>query len=395
MPRILRPLLGFALLSFSTVCNAQSFISFYNQVAGQVSQTNITQTLTEFENFGIKYRGTSAQANALNWLKAKYQSFGYSASQIVEDPFSYSGSTCKNLVVTKIGTTYPNTFVIIDGHYDTVGGPGTNDNGSGTAILLEIARLLKDIPTEYSIKFIHFAGEEDGLVGSQHYVDAVVNGTTPKMDIRVLVNIDEVGGVSGETNNTITCEKDQSNSPSSNNAASATKTTELANCMELYSVLETTISNAYASDYMPFEDNGEIITGLYETNESPYPHGPNDTFVNMDPVYVFNVCQGMTGAALHFAVACTSCSLGVQQQSVDAGVSVFPNPANDVLYVNKGDLGNYSYELVNVLGQTVRNGKFSNPNETESIATDRLQSGLYVLKLHSGATEITKKVVIK
>ncbi|RZJ70367.1 MAG: M28 family peptidase [Flavobacterium sp.] len=378
----------------SFVGKAQSFVPFYNQIAQQVQQANITQTLTEFQAFGVKYRGTSAQSNALTWLKNKYLSYGYTASQIVEDPFTYSNATCKNLVVTKIGTTYPNTFVIIDGHYDTVGGPGVNDNGSGTAILLEIARLLKDIPTEYSIKFIHFAGEEDGLIGSQHYVNAVVNGTTPKMNIRVLLNIDEVGGIAGQTNNTITCEKDTSNSPSTNNAASATKTTELANCIELYSVLETVISNAYASDYMPFEDNGEIITGLFETNESPYPHGPNDTLANMDPTYVFNVCQGAIGAMMHFAVACTNCNLQTNEVS-DSGLVVYPNPASGTIFIQKGNFAAADYELVNVLGQTVKKGKFSQNASTEVLSLDNVKTGIYALKVKSGATEITKKILVK
>jgi aminopeptidase YwaD len=51
--------------------------------------------------------------------------------------------------------------VIICGHYDTIT-VRVSDNGSGTSIILEAARILKDVPTEYSIKFIHFSGEEQG-----------------------------------------------------------------------------------------------------------------------------------------------------------------------------------------------------------------------------------------
>ena len=67
-------------------------------------QANITTNLTQFESYGIKTRGTAALQNTLNWLKAKYLSYGYTAAQIEEDPFTYSGSStvCKNLVVTKI-----------------------------------------------------------------------------------------------------------------------------------------------------------------------------------------------------------------------------------------------------------------------------------------------------
>ena len=143
---------------------SQVYIPAYANVVNQCSQTNITNNLTEYEALGLKRRGTIALQNTLDWLKNKYLSYGYTASQIQEDSYTYSGSpaTCKNLIVTKVGTLYPNTYVIVCGHYDSIGGTGTNDNGSGLNCILETARLLQNIPTEYSIKFINFSGEEDG-----------------------------------------------------------------------------------------------------------------------------------------------------------------------------------------------------------------------------------------
>ena len=255
-----------AFFAFS-LSHAQTYIQSYADVVNQCSQLNITSNLQEFEALGVKRRGTAALQNTLTWLRAEYLSYGYTAAQMTEDSYTNNGFTCKNLILTKVGTLYPNTYVIVCGHYDSIIGTGTNDNGSGTVAILEIARLLQNIPTEYSIKFINFSGEEDGLRGSQHYVTAVVNGTTPKMDIRLVFNLDEVGGVAGLINDTITCERDTGN-PSANNAASNTKTLELITCTELYSPLNTFLASAYASDYMTFEDNSEIITGFFEKNET-------------------------------------------------------------------------------------------------------------------------------
>ena len=225
-----------AFLVFVNYSFSQTFIQSYANIVAQTSQTNITTNLTEFEALGVKRRGTVALDNTLNWLKSKYLSYGYTASQMVEDPFTNGAYTCKNLIVTKVGTVYPNTYVIICGHYDSLNGSGTNDNGSGVSTILEVARLLQSVPTEYSVKFINFSGEEDGLIGSQHYVSSVVNSTTPKLNIKLVFNIDQVGGVAGMTNNTITCERDTGN-PSTNNAASTTKTNELITCVGLYSPL--------------------------------------------------------------------------------------------------------------------------------------------------------------
>ena len=251
-------------LFFCNIAHSQTFNASYAAIVNQCSSSNILTNLTEYEALGLKRRGTVSLENTFTWLKNKYLSYGYTASQMVEDSYTYQGSqaVCKNLIVTKIGTLYPNKYVIIDGHYDSIGGTGTNDNGSGVVSILEVARLLQNIPTQYSIKFINFSGEEDGLVGSQHYVSTVVNGTTPKMDIRLLFNIDEVGGVAGMVNNTITCERDTS-SPTSNNAASNTFTNELITCVGLYSPLNTFLSYAYASDYMSFQSNNEVITGFF------------------------------------------------------------------------------------------------------------------------------------
>ncbi|WP_395045049.1 M28 family peptidase, partial [Flavobacterium sp.] len=312
---------------------SQTYIPAYATVVNQCSQANITNNLTEYEALGVKRRGTTALQNSLDWLKAKYTSYGYTTSQMQEYSYTYSGSpaVCKNLVVTKVGTVYPNTFLIVCGHYDSITGTGTNDNGSGVVSILETARLLQNISTEYSIKFINFSGEEDGLKGSQNYVSAIVNSTTPKMDIRLVFNLDEVGGVAGLVNNTITCERDTS-SPTTNNAASSTFTNQLMTCVGLYSPLNAFLSYAYASDYMSFQSNNEIITGFFEKNETTHKHTATDLLVNMDPIYNYNVAKATIGATMHFAVASTT-TLGTENFNSDFQVSFFPNPTKDSITI--------------------------------------------------------------
>ena len=226
---------------------------------------------------------------------------------------------------------YPNTYVIVDGHYDTINGVGANDNGSGTVLLLEIAKLIANVPTEYSIKFINFSAEEVGLIGSQHYVNNVVNATNPKMDIRLVLNVDEVGGVNGLINDTIVCEEDRS-SPPENNTQSSVVTNELATCIGLYSSLNTEISYAYASDYIPFENNGEIITGLYESNVTPHAHQSTDVIGNMDINYLYEVTKGTLGAVLHFAVANEALPVNDNGFLTDE-LSYYPNPVDDTLTI--------------------------------------------------------------
>lgn len=384
----------FLLLSaavLSGLISAQNFIQAYQNRADQVSQTNINSSLQEFVNFGVKSTGSVANNNAFNWLKSKYLGMGFSADQLQENAFTYNSSTSKNLIVTKTGTTYPNIFVIVCGHFDTVGGVGANDNGSGTTAILEIARILKDVPTEYSIKFIHFSGEEQGLIGSKNYVNTVVNATSPKMNIRVVFNLDQIGGRAGQTNNSIVCERD-TGSPASNNAASDAKTQELMNCVSLYSNLTPSLSYAYASDYMPFEDNGEIITGFYEQNgaSNPNPHGSSDVISNMDSVYLAEVTKAAVGATQHFAVA-TETILATNSELAGTNFTVYPNPAKETLYLqlSKNDKTDFIFTVVDITGKTVLTVK----NQT-SIDISKLQPGIYLVTLLQNGIKSTRKIIV-
>ena len=383
----------FAALLFSVSVFSQNFTQAYQDKVNLVSQTNINGYLTEFATLGVKKTGTVANNNAFTWLKNKYISFGYADSEISENAFTYSGNSTKNLIITKTGTTYPNTFIIVCGHYDTIAGPGVNDNGSGVSVILEMARILKNIPTEYSIKFINFTGEEQGLLGSQNYVNTVVNAANPKMDIKLVFNIDQVGGVAGQINNTITCERDLSN-PSSNNAASNTITQQLMTCVTLYSTLQTNLSYAYGSDYMPFQSNNEVITGFYEFNESNKPHSAGDTYANMDPAYVLQVSKAALGAVQHFAGASsTPLATGdCPPEKMLASLKIYPNPANDFIQIEmlNANLKDFSFTIADLTGRTLIQSK----NEKQ-INVSKLSAGIYLGTMTVEDQKVTKKIIVK
>ena len=389
----MKKLFIFSALSISMLHSAQTFVQAYQDRVNQTTQNNINSYLTEFATFGVKTTGSTNNNNAFNWLKNKYLAFGYTAAQISENAFTYNGATTKNLILTKTGTKYPNIFVIVCGHYDTIAGPGVNDNGSGTSVILEMARILKDVPTEYSIKFINFTGEEQGLRGSQNYVNTVVNATNPKMNIKVVFNIDQVGGVAGEVNNTITCERDINNTPSTNNAASNTVTQELMNCVELYSPLQTNLSYAYGSDYMPFQSNGEVITGFYEFNESTRPHSASDTYANMDPVFVFNVTKAALGAVQHFATAdITTLSINdCPPEKMLQSLRIYPNPASDFINIEmlNTNLKDFSFSITDLSGKLLIRSENS-----KKIDVSKLSKGIYFGTMTVEGQKLTKKIVI-
>src|SRR5262249_54941631 len=84
-------------------------------------------------------------------------------------------TTITNVIATLTGTTSPQRVYVVSGHYDsrvtdvlnfTTDAPGADDDGSGVACVLELARVLATRPLEAAVVFVAFAGGEQGLFGS-------------------------------------------------------------------------------------------------------------------------------------------------------------------------------------------------------------------------------------
>lgn len=380
----LKCLIVVALLCLQSLLDAQNLDPYYQTVVSRVSHDTLLTNLQAFEDFGKKSLNNNDQAleNTGFWLYKKYLSYGYTS--VRRDSLTSFGHIFFNIVTTKTGTVYPDKYVIVTCHYDTRNGSGTNDNGSGVCSLLEIARAISNVPTEYSVKFICFTGEEAGYVGSQHYVDSTV--VPENMDIRLVFNIDEAGGVAGQTNNTIRCEKDNGN-PSTNNLISSQYTDTLTILTGLYSSLSTVITDAYGSDYMPFENNGEYITGYYEDNESPYIHSPSDILNNMDHAYAFQVAKAATGATLYFAKAYDILSSVVSNNNDVPEFSIFPNPFKNEFYFRSSFP--VLLQINDFTGRTLFELQLQKGN-IESINTNGFKNGIYIYHIYGDSGTLLK-----
>jgi Zn-dependent metalloprotease len=270
-------------------------------IVNQISIANITQTLRRLEAFGQRYVMASPSPDSLarsrDWIISQFQSFGY--TNITQHQFTYSGRNLQNIIVTKPGLAFPDTSVLLIGHYDSVNGPGLNDNGTGVALILEAARVLFQKSFKYTIQFICFSAEEQGLQGSLAYVQNVV--VPQQQKIKLVINMDEIGGIVTNPTSIVKVEKDIDINPPTNNAASALYTDTLVTLTTLYSSLQTTITQAYGSDYMSFEDAGYVITGFYEYNATPYYHTIQDSLVYVDTNYTTQITKAATAGVAYFA----------------------------------------------------------------------------------------------
>ncbi|PIE81932.1 MAG: hypothetical protein CSA11_02120 [Chloroflexi bacterium] len=151
---------------------------------------------TESENFGI---GAARQ-----WLLDEFGRVGNGRLQVSfqEFPLYYNGlyAEQKNVVAVLPGQAENAGVVIIMAHYDnrppevTDGeskATGANDNGSGTALLLETARLLSSHEWNQTVIFLATSAEEQGTFGARHFAQ---NAFLDNMNIKAVINYDSVGG---------------------------------------------------------------------------------------------------------------------------------------------------------------------------------------------------------
>lgn len=115
------------------------------------------------------------------------------------EPEFFKKYKCANVIGVLPGTEVPDSFILLTGHYDHLGGmgqtyiPGANDNASGIAMILDMAReFIENGNNRYTIAFIGFGGEEAGLVGSYHFVKELADWFEPA-HIRFVVNMDLMG----------------------------------------------------------------------------------------------------------------------------------------------------------------------------------------------------------
>ena len=378
MSRILHFVL---VIAFSLGASAQQYDYSIGRETEKVD--SVLELITKYQSFGPKPTGSAALDSVKDWLKTKYVEYGY--TQIEEDTFN--NGNAYNIIIEKPGTEF-DKWIIVCAHYDSYGdSPGANDNGSGTIALLQIAKILKDIECKIGIRFIHFSGEEQGFLGSFHYV----NNTLGSEEIQLLMNLDQLGGTHGINNSKIVCERDEDDSPASNNALSSLKTDTMAQLIANYTSLTPIRDRAYSSDYVPFEDKGYIITGLYqESDYSTFYHGENDRVENMDIDATTEVIRGALAATMYFARNKLPVS---DDHPSKTGLQVYPNPTQSKFTIRGKQTEPVRIEVFSPLGELVQQQQcFTN----QVIELKPVANGLYSVSIYSqdGLLITTSRLII-
>ncbi len=164
------------------------------EMMNQVDTSLLRQTVQHLQDYGTRYAYLPQADSAGDWIYKKLDSINNLS--VVKQYFPLpNGDTGFNVIATLSGTKYPDEYVIMGAHYDSwapdsTNAPGANDDGVGTAGVMEAARIMSQYSFDRSIIFACWTMEEINLGGSGYFASQAADSN---MKILGFISLD-VGG---------------------------------------------------------------------------------------------------------------------------------------------------------------------------------------------------------
>jgi hypothetical protein len=267
-----------------------------------INEINIKSHINELITFHNRHSKSHFIHQVAEWIRNKLIGFGYSENDLFYHEYIEQGYQLKNLICIKKGVS--DKIILLCAHYDTIlisntedivsRAPGANDNASGVSALLEIARIMLSIKTDYTIQFVFFSGEEQGLWGSKHYAKKMKDNNE---DLLLVINMDmcgETGFLSNNNTTFIDIDDGSTGIIDENNEMSQHFGQKMEQYAKDYTQLAIEFDPIYASDYMPFEARGYVCIGAYDgsaIDENPHYHTQLDIPENLNIPFLTSVTK--------------------------------------------------------------------------------------------------------
>ncbi|MDA9874832.1 M28 family peptidase [Flavobacteriaceae bacterium] len=277
-------------LSFSLIgaLSAQTELDIINAV----SLDSLSQTLQEFTgevatNVGgnsvtILNREQSNNDLAGDYLVEKFNAMN--SLTVTDQPFNTNG---RNIIATQLGKTNPNDIYIICSHYDSVADYCADDNASGTATVLEVARILSTQCMDNTLVYALWDEEEIGLRGANFYASQANNNGD---NILGVLNIDMMG-YDGDDDDDF----DIDVRPIANSIEIKDDLVALLATYNFNLNVNVVNPGTTASDHARFWDQGysAVLVGESWDNDdqTPYYHSSSDRFSTLDLPYFHELAK--------------------------------------------------------------------------------------------------------
>lgn len=332
---------------------------------------------------GSRYMDQAGNAKAASYLKAELERYGYSTNT---QNFSALG---QNIIAKKTGSLYPDKAFFLTAHYDAIAIPfslaiGADDNASGCAAVLEMARILQTKTLPYTVYFAFFDEEEQGLIGSEAFAGSFDFQAT---EVQAVINLDMIAN---DRNDDRVMELHAR--PYGNSLEMAEKIQKLNDSFAIGLSVEIRNPGTTASDHSSFWDQG--ITALLFIEDAqdfnPYYHTKLDSIQYFNDSFFLQNTQLALASLAWFGGQPDSRLLA--ETPLDLKVKLFPNPAQGNLNVELPEAGHISiYDTQGELhySQSVVAG-------SQRFDLSAFQSGLYlfVFRTEIGQSS-TKRLILQ
>ncbi|MEC4892101.1 MAG: M20/M25/M40 family metallo-hydrolase [Oscillatoria sp. PMC 1051.18] len=226
--------------------------------------------------------------------------------------FELRNQTHKNLILNLPGkkvTKKPIAPILIGAHYDAVPGtPGADDNATGVAVLLELAKIFASEPPKSPVRLVAFDMEEYGLIGSDRYANELQQQGEK---LRLMLSLEMLGYCDTSPNSQVYPPGLKYFYPNRGNfialVGNLTTIPDLINLSRRFRKLGTPcqwlpvfnrgkmIRQTRLSDHSPFWDRNYPAIMVTDTSflRNPHYHQPSDTIASLDLDFLTGVCQGL------------------------------------------------------------------------------------------------------
>jgi len=261
------------------------------QLANEINSTRWFAHDTQLALYNRYTRGTDI-ARAQSWIETTVRSIVSSNVKVTTQSFSVGTTPAYNIIVNFTGTSRPNDWYIVGAHYDstsqspTTAAPGAEDNGSGSAGLIELIYALSKYPPAATVIIIFYSGEEQGCYGSKANVNEL-NRAGDASKVKLVIIMDMIA-FAVRTNNLVVLYESYSRF----NATLA----KFAAAADAYGNIGSAFSyNPFGSDHMPYLTSGynALLNIDYDYDSYPYYHRTTDTPNRLVPSMAYGILRSI------------------------------------------------------------------------------------------------------
>lgn len=244
----------------------------------RLERATLEAHLEHLVSFPTRFSTSGDYAAAADWAVEQFRTMGY---EVRLEPVAMPDGTTQNVIAERAGSApEPRGHVIVSAHLDSINldgptapAPGADDNGSGSAGVLAIARALAEHVADHDLRLILFGGEEEGLFGSTAHVANL--GAADRERLRAVVNMDMIGTLN-TPGPAVLLESAEAARPLVEGLAAAAATYTGLTVQESF--------HPFGSDHLPFLDAGlpAVLTIEGTDDANPHEHTAGDTLEHID-----------------------------------------------------------------------------------------------------------------